>query len=285
MLTRFVFGATGCNEGIDWYNMANPMFMSASQLVNFTNLLAVEQGGVGRGADNRLIQPLNGRIVSTSVAPPPPIAVSGSLGFRSSLATAAAFEAEEAELISVLADVLAVPESAINITSYTMVADTAVSTNDFLVSFSISAPTAGAAATLSGMIAAATAVPFGTGAQSTLVAALKTGAPDLDIVSVVPSPVVAVQSTDPMATVASLTANLADLSAEVDSLNTTVTTLMATLTALQTSVAALPTAATVAALPTAASVAALATTVTQLSTLQTTTSTAIAALTTAVNAL
>jgi hypothetical protein len=251
-------------------------------------MLAIEQGGVGRGADNRLIQPLNGRTISTSVPPPPPIAVSGSLGFQalaSTLANAAAFQAQETAFIAVLADVLAVPVSAVNITSYTAVADSNPLTNDFLVAFSISAPTAAAASTLSGMIAAATSVPFGAGAKSTLVQALLTGATSLGIVSVVPAPPVTVQSTDPMATIAAMTANLADLSAEVDSLNTTVTTLMATLTTLQTSVAALPTAATVAALPTAASVAALATTVGTLSTLQTTTSTAIAALTTAVNAL
>ncbi len=265
--------------------MVNPMFMSAAQLVAFTQMLAIQQGGVGRGADNRLIQPLNNRTIGTSVMPPPPLAVSGSLGFTTTLANAAAFEAQEPAFIAVLAAQLAVPVSAISIVSYTDVADSSPPLSDIMVTFSVSAPTAGAAATLSGMIAAATSVPFG-GAMSTLVAALKTGAAGLGIMSVMPAPPVAVQSTDPIATISSLSANLATLSDEVDALSATVTALTATVTSLQVTMAALPTAASLsAALPTAASVAALATTVGTLSTLQTTTSNAIAALTTAVDAL
>ena len=55
-----------CTEGITWFNMANPMYMSPLQLLEFTRLLALKQGDMGRGGDNRLIQPLNGRKVSAS---------------------------------------------------------------------------------------------------------------------------------------------------------------------------------------------------------------------------
>ncbi len=56
----------GCNEKINWFLMANPMFLSPTQLLAFTSTLAAEQGGVARGGDNRLIQPLNNRVVSKS---------------------------------------------------------------------------------------------------------------------------------------------------------------------------------------------------------------------------
>ncbi len=56
----------GCNEGITWFNMANPLYLSPAQLLEFTLTLAQEQGGVSRGGDNRLIQPLNGRPVYKS---------------------------------------------------------------------------------------------------------------------------------------------------------------------------------------------------------------------------
>jgi carbonic anhydrase len=56
----------GCNQGINWFLMANPMFLSPTQLLAFTSTLAAEQGGLTRGGDNRLIQPLNNRVVSKS---------------------------------------------------------------------------------------------------------------------------------------------------------------------------------------------------------------------------
>ena len=55
-----------CSTGITWYNMANPMYLSPAQLLQFTTLLALKQGDLGRGGDNRLVQPLNGRTVSAS---------------------------------------------------------------------------------------------------------------------------------------------------------------------------------------------------------------------------
>lgn len=66
----------GCNEGIFWHIMDRPLTLSRMQLLSFTRLLATEQGGMGRGADNRLIQPLNGRSILASFgnpATPPPM--------------------------------------------------------------------------------------------------------------------------------------------------------------------------------------------------------------------
>jgi carbonic anhydrase len=59
----------GCNEGINWFLMANPMYLSTAQVLDFTSVLAQEQNGavgMSRGADNRLVQPLNGRSVYAS---------------------------------------------------------------------------------------------------------------------------------------------------------------------------------------------------------------------------
>jgi carbonic anhydrase len=56
-----------CTEGINWFLMANPMYASPLQIVEFTSLLAVQQEGTTRGGDNRLIQPLgSARTVSKS---------------------------------------------------------------------------------------------------------------------------------------------------------------------------------------------------------------------------
>jgi carbonic anhydrase len=58
-----------CSEGINWFLMANPLYLSSAQVLAFTSVLAQEQNGVvgmSRGADNRLVQPLNGRPVYAS---------------------------------------------------------------------------------------------------------------------------------------------------------------------------------------------------------------------------
>lgn len=60
----------GCTEGILWHVMAEPLTISRAQLLAFTNVLAIVQGGMGRGGDNRLIQPLNGRSVLASFPSP-----------------------------------------------------------------------------------------------------------------------------------------------------------------------------------------------------------------------
>ena len=46
--------------------MAQPLYLSPRQLLQFTSVLSTEQGGMSRGGDNRLVQPLNGRTVSQS---------------------------------------------------------------------------------------------------------------------------------------------------------------------------------------------------------------------------
>lgn len=50
--------------------MAQPLYASRAQILTFTQTLAMEQGGMGRGSDNRLIQPLNGRTVLASFPNP-----------------------------------------------------------------------------------------------------------------------------------------------------------------------------------------------------------------------
>jgi len=57
-----------CTEGITWFLMQNPMYASPSQILQFTSLLATEQKTAGRGSDNRLVQPLLGRTIYSSVA-------------------------------------------------------------------------------------------------------------------------------------------------------------------------------------------------------------------------
>ena len=57
----------GCNEGITWFLMQNPMYASPLQILEFTSTLAIEQDTYGRGSNNRLIQPLNNRPIYSSV--------------------------------------------------------------------------------------------------------------------------------------------------------------------------------------------------------------------------
>ena len=66
-------GPKGCQEGLFWHVLANPIPISAAQLNVFTAVLASQQGGSSRGADNRLTQPLNQRIVQASFDPRPAV--------------------------------------------------------------------------------------------------------------------------------------------------------------------------------------------------------------------
>jgi hypothetical protein len=68
----------GCTEGITWFLMANPMTLSPAQVLKFTSMLGSEQGGMSRGGDNRLVQPLNGRTVQASFQPPAAAAAASS---------------------------------------------------------------------------------------------------------------------------------------------------------------------------------------------------------------
>ena len=66
-------GPKGCQEGLYWHVLAKPVPISAAQLNVFTTLLASQQGGTSRGADNRLTQPLNARVVQASFDPRPAV--------------------------------------------------------------------------------------------------------------------------------------------------------------------------------------------------------------------
>ena len=57
----------GCNEGITWFLMQNPMYASPLQILQYTAMLATEQNTMGRGTNNRLVQPLNSRPIYSSV--------------------------------------------------------------------------------------------------------------------------------------------------------------------------------------------------------------------------
>jgi hypothetical protein len=110
----------GCNEGIHWHLMANPMYLSTKQLLAFTSMLATEQGGASRGADNRLIQPLNGRVIRTSLPPPYAVTVSGNLQFSVSDNTDAAdFTAAASDVIDALGEQVFVPSSSITLGTIT----------------------------------------------------------------------------------------------------------------------------------------------------------------------
>ena len=87
-------GPKGCQEGLFWHVMANPIPISAAQLNVFTAVLASQQGGSSRGADNRLTQPLNLRIVQASFDPRPVVSAA-----PKALATAAVMVSAAALLL------------------------------------------------------------------------------------------------------------------------------------------------------------------------------------------
>jgi hypothetical protein len=256
-LTNEVFGVIGttdyfrysgslttptCAEGINWFNMANPMFISSRQLVAFTSMLAKEQGGNSRGADNRLIQPINGRPIYSSIPPPPPTLVSGELQFDTTL-NAASFGAMEANFTAALAGELGVPVSAIDITAYTNVPAASGQANAFDVSvaYTVTVSSLAAATAVSGLIAAGTMIPSGLNQEATLVAALPAS---LGVTNIVPVQPTVSLSVDPstayniMTTSNTLLANsVANLTAGIALSQT------ASMAALTTSVAGLATSA------------------------------------------
>ena len=87
-------GPKGCQEGLFWHVLANPVPISAAQLNVFTAVLASQQGGSSRGADNRLTQPLNQRIVQASFDPRPAVSAA-----PKALATAAVMVSAAALLL------------------------------------------------------------------------------------------------------------------------------------------------------------------------------------------
>jgi hypothetical protein len=147
--------------------MATPIYMSTGQLLNFTSVLATEQGGNSRGGDNRLIQPLNGRTIRASFDSPNPLVVSGALQFQTDL-NANQFSAQEDAFVSGLAQHLSVPEESISISSYDDVAPAAgrrrgllQTSSDVQVGYTVNTPTAAAASQVSTLVTAGTVVPQG----------------------------------------------------------------------------------------------------------------------------
>lgn len=58
--------APPCKEGVQWFVMRKTQAVSTAQVMNVTNMMAALQGGRSRGANARLTQPLNGRVILTS---------------------------------------------------------------------------------------------------------------------------------------------------------------------------------------------------------------------------
>ena len=205
-----------CTEGINWINMANPMTLSSRQLLAFTQLLATEQAGTSRGSDNRLIQPINSRVIYTSVEPPPPTLVSGSLTFNTNL-SASQMSALDDELAAALADQLGVDTSDVIISSFTDVPGASGSGLDVKVLYSIAAASPAAATVVSQAIAAGSLTQPGV-TMSSMAAALASAYPNLGIASMSAAPPASSTSTDPSVSFAAVTAANAALTANVLSL-------------------------------------------------------------------
>jgi hypothetical protein len=177
----------GCNEGINWFLMANPMYLSPRQVLAFTSVLATEQGGMSRGADNRLIQPLNGRTVTASWTPSTPAVVISSTLKLAGLTKATFTTALQTTFKTAVASSVGVPLTAVTIVSMT---DTttrrSLLTAGVDVAYTITVPTAAAASavrtaltvntasTSSPLMTSLTAIPGVTGV--TVTAAATTGA-------------------------------------------------------------------------------------------------------------
>lgn len=98
-----------CTEGVKWHLLVDPFPASRAQVKIFTSMLAIEQAdlapgdtnvyynnsgpgngtgiGFSRGADNRLVQPLNGRVITMSL-PKPATVASGAVANAASVAAA-----------------------------------------------------------------------------------------------------------------------------------------------------------------------------------------------------
>jgi hypothetical protein len=174
----------GCNEGISWFVMANPLYLSPSQLLAFTSVLAQEQGGMSRGADNRLIQPLNGRSILASWTPTTPAVVISSTLKLAGLTSATFTTALQTQFITAVASSVGVPASAVAIVSITQTTSRrSLFAAGVDVAYTITVPTATAASavstaltvntasTASPLMTALTAIPGVTGVTVTAPAA------------------------------------------------------------------------------------------------------------------
>jgi hypothetical protein len=226
-----------CSEDIDWINMANPLTLSSRQLLAFTQMLATQQSGTSRGGDNRLIQPLNGRTIYSTVPPPAPTLISGAFTFNTNL-PASRLSSMETELAAGLAAQLGVDSSDVIIGGFSDVPGASGSGLDVQVTYSIAAASAASASTISQAIAAGSLIPSG-GTTSSLAAGLAAAYPDLGISSMAAALPSSVASSDPALAFASVTTANAALTANVLSLvaaaavtQSNITATMATLAAL-----------------------------------------------------
>ena len=208
--------------------MANPLTLSSRQLLAFTKLLATEQGGDSRGGDNRLIQPLNGRPIYTSVAPPSPTLIGGTLQFNTNLA-ATSMAALETQLTAALAIQLGVDASDVNLGTFTDVAAASGSGTDVAVTYTVSVPNAAAASQVSAAIAAGTVIPSGA-TMSAMASALQAANSNFGIASIAPA-TAAVSAADPTTAFAAMVASNTALSANVASLAAALTLLQSNVTA------------------------------------------------------
>ena len=225
-----------CTEGINWINMANPLMLSSRQLLAFTQMLATEQSGTSRGGDNRLIQKLNGRTIYTSVKPPAPIVLSGTLQFNTNLA-ASAMAALENQLTAALAKQLGTDVSDINLGTFTDVPAASGSGLDVAVTYTVAAANGPAATQVAAAIAAGTVMPSGGATMSSLAAALAAANPDFGIVSVAPATATP-SPADPTTAFAAMIASNTALMANVASLTSALTALQGNVTAQVASIRA-----------------------------------------------
>jgi hypothetical protein len=208
--------------------MANPLTMSSRQLLAFTQMLATQQSGASRGGDNRLIQPVNSRTIYTSVAPPSPILIGGTLQFNTNLA-ATNMGNLETQLTAALAIQLGVDVSDVNLGAFTDVPGASGSGLDVAVTYTISVPNAAAASQVSAAIAAGTVIPSGA-TVSAMAQALQAANSGFGIVSVAPA-TAAVSAADPTTAFAAMVASNTALNANVASLTAALTLLQSNVTA------------------------------------------------------
>jgi hypothetical protein len=114
----------GCNENITWFVMRKPMYASPSQILTLTRALAIDQGGMSRGADNRLVQPLNGRVIQASFAAPPTAVIAQTASFTG-VTAAQVTAAMQTNIVANVATFLSVPVANVRIVGIT---DTASAT-------------------------------------------------------------------------------------------------------------------------------------------------------------
>lgn len=171
----------GCNEGITWFLMNKPMYASPAQILGLTRALAIDQGGMSRGADNRLVQPLNGRNIFASFARPTAVNITATTSLAG--LTIATFTAQkQTAFIGVIATQLNVQPTAVTITSITGTAarrrllDASIS-----VTTVVTVPST-AAKSLGAQLSAATASP-------TFVASMKTATGSTGVVNPATQPV------------------------------------------------------------------------------------------------